>query len=390
MYTWKYSLYAPYNGYSMSKREPSTSRPFTPHAYNILQTLFRKYGADLVYVMWEDVSRFLNSEFGYNISDVTLSVGDYLLPVAMINTRFKDVTMTIDASKFYLVVGNCVDKGVLSTVSLKSYLSNIGDLEPTLKRPGMSMFGVDTNVVIKHVVVPVPSGCEVRPIIYNYQTQDAPRNLIVMSCHLGTSVEFSKKGKQFMNLRKVDNGKIVDTTIKVGVASCQQVPGGPKKTVLGTKHLGKSSDTIMIIQIPLMEQKSLDHLRIDHSLDQRIYRAIGPAFISHGSTMCFRGHDAASAKHAQRDMSKPVRVTVIKYVAIDTPCESDVKLLVEEITARYEDPVANWVGSLVTQESHAGDLEPPHNAPQVNDEYIRALMSVNHSASDMYPSDSDI
>ena len=83
-------------------------------------------GLDIVKISWEDNARDKNSSNGPHISDLTLNIGNYPMPIIREN-NFIDKTWDIDINKIPIVVGNHkLKKSKLKRISLKQYLQNIG------------------------------------------------------------------------------------------------------------------------------------------------------------------------------------------------------------------------------------------------------------------------
>jgi hypothetical protein len=357
---------------------------------------FSKRGMSIVTTSWDDVQRFNTSCWGSNISDCSLAtMCGNTLPIVKLRDNFEDQVSIMPSGKIYMIVGNAVCGGDLKTISLKTYLNNVGKSEPSLENPDMSLYcrDLDDAVAIRYQTVLVPgNAAELQPVVYNYQTtEDNPKNLIALSCHLGTTAHLNKPGKQLLALRTVRDKKVVNTTIKVQ----RDTDDGklPKKTVLGTKHMGTVRNTIMFIQIPLVQRNdefgSFGSFASNLSFDAPVYRSMSPAYVDHGKTLgAFSGH-GMSTSDIERDTYQPITITVTTYVSTNGEItDLDVDKVYRELTEKHQ--CGDWVGSIVTQtpnETLAGKSlgKCPHSAPQLNEEYVRLLSHVSSSSTNSYP-----
>lgn len=355
----------------------------------------RQKGIQLSNISWEDVQRFENSCYGPNISDCTLSTSTGVdLPIAKMGSNFQDVVSIMDSKKIFLIVGN-YENGEKRAIRLCTYLKNIGAFEPSLQNPTLSLYDTvnDSKITVRYQVVLVPNNSvEVIPTVFNYQTKSSksPKNLMALSCHLGTTAHLNTPGKQWLDMRRFGENGIVKTAIKVSLSPSP--PGGlttenaPKKTVCGVKEMGLSNNTFLFVQIPLEQKRSLIS---DASLTGPVYRSISSAYVDEGRELgSFGGHDKTAIDGIRRDITQPITVTVSTYIIVDTLDSADIDEIYTTLTKRYE--IGDWIGSIVTQTGTSAKKEfeeCPLSAPPVDSEYIKSIMRMS-SASDIYP-DSD-
>ncbi len=70
-----------------------------------LQTLAKAHNLQICNVSWEDTSHTQNSFFGHNIADMTLTVGDSLMPMIRA-PNFAEFTADLDSTECIVSVGN--------------------------------------------------------------------------------------------------------------------------------------------------------------------------------------------------------------------------------------------------------------------------------------------
>ena len=87
------------------------------------QKFAEKEGLSITNVSWEDNARFKNSSLGPCISDVTLNVNNYDMPIIR-EPNFTDTTCDIALEKIPLIVGNEKESNHLKCINLKEYLQN--------------------------------------------------------------------------------------------------------------------------------------------------------------------------------------------------------------------------------------------------------------------------
>ena len=176
--------------------------------------LIKNEGLVINSVSWEDCARNKGSVWGPNISDMTLQVNGYLMPVIR-EHNFTDKTWDVKMDKLPIIVGNQTDSEneKLKTISLRKYLSNF-DKYMTTKIDNKSFdltvnkkdINNDTKMKDTHVIMssqccmlPIEKGKETKfnVAIFNYQsTKNNPAVLCIVSTSKGTSAQIIEDGSQ--------------------------------------------------------------------------------------------------------------------------------------------------------------------------------------------------
>ena len=241
------------------------------HASNMINS----EGLSINSVSWEDCARNKGSCWGPNISDMTLQVNKYLMPVIR-EDNFKDKTWDVNMDKIPIVIGNeTSDKNTkLKTVSLREYLSNFDkymshkipfkkfDLTVKPKNNMDNPFNwgnnnndnnkmKDTHVIMSSqcCILPIEKGKETKfsVAVFNYQSsKNNPAVLCIVSTSKGTSAQIIENGTQQLLFN--NNGvksefiaqRLSDNRIERGVS----VEGPMTKQE-------KQDNCIIVIQVPL-------------------------------------------------------------------------------------------------------------------------------------------
>ena len=242
-------------------------------------------------VSWDDASRGVVdgclSVYGTNITDTTLCTksGDKLYLIRPEN--FNERLGKIRAKDLRLLVGNHVpntrDEDLRST-SLDEYLSCIGvfggyaGLDPS---KNLSAKHLDDFVSVRFQTVFIPmtkvdAGGPVEEICaqsysYNTHTADNPKNIMLLCSSQGTAVLQNLPGKQRLQHHVVKIGQVQNawldarpTRFKVAEAQAETAAeraaavaaGKACARALGFKAMGLSMNTVMTIQIPLVQKKT--------------------------------------------------------------------------------------------------------------------------------------
>eukprot|EP01091_Cochliopodium_minus_P016945 TRINITY_DN6504_c0_g1_i1.p1 TRINITY_DN6504_c0_g1~~TRINITY_DN6504_c0_g1_i1.p1 ORF type:complete len:592 (+),score=180.15 TRINITY_DN6504_c0_g1_i1:30-1805(+) len=164
---------------------------------NYSLNLASKHGLNIVYASWEDNGRNKESSWGPCISDMTLQVGDRMMPVIR-QPNFTDLTWDVPMEKIPLVVGN-ENNDPLYQTNLKEYLK---DVRSYLTKPNTWKGNVkslyceerDSQVIMSSQTcfLPVPKSTESKfnVALMNYQsTQYNPAVLAIVSTSNGTSCQ---------------------------------------------------------------------------------------------------------------------------------------------------------------------------------------------------------
>jgi len=88
-----------------------------------ISNLVSQVGLSINNVSWEDCARNKDSVWGPCISDMTLQVNEYRMPVIRY-ANYTDKTWDVEIDKIPIVVGNEKINSKLETISLKYYLQN--------------------------------------------------------------------------------------------------------------------------------------------------------------------------------------------------------------------------------------------------------------------------
>lgn len=343
-----------------------------------LKSLANSYGLDISTVTWEDTARTKGSCMGPNISDMTLHVEPYNMPVIR-KPNFADVTADQPIENFTVVVGNH-NGSELKQISLKDYLENLCNYSDA--QPHECLLKERDSVILtsaQSCILPLDNGSvEFCVQLYNYQSnydKSDPAVLVIMSNSEGTSVQvvygttklyFNNNGTAF-NLKAE---RLSDDRKKRGVEI-----DGPMTDE------EKNKNALFIYQIPLKQMKKsrygsgcmLECYSFEGSFEgsiggtklgcrppclnnSNIYRGFEKAIISKGTEKgIFNG---ISNIKLVRDERFPIRCTVQYYNVTDNPTISEDQLseIAKTISNTYD--TANYKGSLVLTEKSDRKTEP--------------------------------
>jgi len=172
-----------------------------------LQEYARKHGLQILKVTWEDTGRSKNSCWGPNISDMTLRLDKYseLLPVIRF-PNFEDKTADLSMEQFSVSVGN--EKGsTIEKIPLKKYLESPNSyIKSDVELPSLLCEERDKNILVsaQFCILPLSDGtCEFNVHLYNYQSFDTPKVLVLVVSQQGTSAQVLTGNPLYFN----DNGK---------------------------------------------------------------------------------------------------------------------------------------------------------------------------------------
>jgi len=181
-----------------------------------VQQLVDRFGFCITNVSWEDNSRDKSSIYGPCVSDMTLLVGQFQMPLIR-SPNFTDLSWDVKMEKIPLVVGN--ENGVnLHVITLTEYLQNFSNYlhnSSGFKFPHKSLHASrDTHVLMsaQACFLPVPFGSEVEfnVALFNFQSSVGnPAVLAIVATAKGTSAHIidSANGRSGQKLFFNKNGK---------------------------------------------------------------------------------------------------------------------------------------------------------------------------------------
>jgi hypothetical protein len=227
---------------------------------------------DIMNVLWEDTGRWEGSSVGPNISDVTIEVEmkdsrghrrTALMPVLRY-PNFTDKTGDVAIDRIWIPVGNQVEGGTLSHISLREFLA-----EPTRYltlpdkgkiRGGSLLARRDSHALVsaQAAFLPIPQSGEATfwPVIFNYQsTRRNPAVLTLLITRQGTSVTVVDNARDTVNgqswgQRLFFNSGGQRTPLTAERLSTVKANG---VTANGedAASLGADANLLMIVQVPL-------------------------------------------------------------------------------------------------------------------------------------------
>ncbi|QGR54347.1 hypothetical protein [Moumouvirus maliensis] len=166
---------------------------------NVRQKL-ADYNLNINNVVWEDTSRFKNSCFGSNISDLTLKVENKRMPIIRGN-NFTDITVDLEKNKLpKLVVGN-QNSTSLVKVTLEEYLRNFHEY-CGIVIPNTNLYSDrDEHILTSAQACILPmreNKVEFAVDLYNYQSGSEPAVLVIIATAYGTSAQVVSGGNTIL------------------------------------------------------------------------------------------------------------------------------------------------------------------------------------------------
>ena len=232
--------------------------PSDPNA----RTCAYKAGLKITAISWEDNARTKNSSWGPCISDMTLSVDGFDMPLIRSTSNFKDETWDVEIEKIPLVVGN-EDDSMLRTVTLKEYLGNLRDyLHTPSKWPGskksLLIPGEDKHVICSaqacFLPVPAEGDAKFNVAIRNYQSRPKdPAILAIVASANGTSarvLDSSCKVPLYHN-NKGQRASYVGQRL----SDFRRETGSEQTSDAPMTASEKSQNMLLVIQVPLKQKK---------------------------------------------------------------------------------------------------------------------------------------
>ena len=354
---------------------------------------YKKYNLVSEKVQWNDVERYSNSCWGSNISDWTLVLknDENLLPLIK-PQNFTDKVSVMSTDKIGLIVGNEKFGEELRAITLSEYLKNFDKYNSDCDRnTNLYSEEMDSKITIRAQAVPLPVDSktgiiEFNPTSYSYQTvsNDDPRNVNVVSSHLGTSSQTDCSSKQNIFIQRTLPDQRKENVYFKAKAESSETDDEKSltSTILGTKSMGCGRNRVIFIQIPIKQ-------KVKHSRNNIYNNIYGSNIISKRSNNinleCCRSFENANIYHGTnagyakklgrtdlvRDKNQHITITVCFYYAVPNGILTDenVKRIRDDLTSVYKDGF--WTGSLVTnQQIVVEESEPPIKLTQEMKDFI--------------------
>ena len=355
-----------------------------------LQRRCRRYGLQVMNVMWEDTGRAAGSSLGPNISDLTLQVHEpltgatpkHLLPVIRY-PNFSDKTADVRADKIWIKVGNQNKSGQTVAVPLLEVLSNLKEYmsDPgSLRGRGNFITKRDSHFLVsaQHVFLPIPKKgtATFNPVLFNYQS--APQNPAVLTLLVtreGTSAAVidnnHEDGQRSWGQQLYYNNagqRTLFTAERKSTVKARIESGQAKASDKGA--LEEGADMMMIIQVPL-KHKNMGYMmglsgggaNYDKAMEsaapmsapKKRARRRGPKSDVEQAVL---GHGQDDGKFREmagyklvRDNRFPIRITVQFYKATSNGVVSDQDLKEVSKSIKQVYTSGDYVGSLVMPRS---------------------------------------
>ena len=226
-----------------------------------------KYGLAINTVSWEDTARDKNSCVGPNISDITLCVANYDMPMIR-RPNYSDVSCDMPIDKFNVTVGNETFAD-LKRISLKDFLKDISTY--TDSNVGSMLLDRDVEILTsaQACVLPVDKTgsveFNVRLFNYQYKAKD-PAVLVVIASANGTSCQVITEYQQKLYFN--DNGMAANFVAK-GLTQHRKEQG----TTSASSDLNqeeKEQNALFVFQIPLKQkyEPPLSHFLNSSNMEQ--------------------------------------------------------------------------------------------------------------------------
>uniref|UniRef100_A0A6G6ACI3 Uncharacterized protein n=1 Tax=Borely moumouvirus TaxID=2712067 RepID=A0A6G6ACI3_9VIRU len=354
---------------------------------NVRQKL-ADYNLNVNNVVWEDTSRFKNSCFGSNISDLTLKVENKRMPIIRGN-NFTDVTVDLEKNKLpKLVVGN-QNSTSLVKVTLEEYLGNFHEYCGTVI-PNTNLYSDRDEYVLTSAqacILPLRENkVEFAVDLYNYQSGSEPAVLVIIATAYGTSAQVVSGGNTILYFNDEGTSRL----FKAERLRDYRLAQG--KSLDGSMDAEeKALNGIYIFQVPLKISNSRRQNMFESDLYpvKALYFGEESAMLSStnessGSLFSVRNTRSVSSRGMDRailslgnekgpfkgikdsngrayslirDSDKPIRLTVQFYMCTDTNDISDthVKEISEQIGNIYDQGINE--GSLVVDVSTKPGLQ---------------------------------
>lgn len=216
-------------------------------------------------VTWEDNGRSKGSCWGPCISDMTLGVDQYCMPLVRGSSNFEDVTWDVEMDRITLVVGN-ESGSELKKVTLTEYLRNFRSYlhDPSQcagDATSLWVDGKDQHVMVsaQACMLPIPKdGTETKfhVQIRNYQSRpQRPAVLAIVASAAGTSAQILDGS--VMSLWHNNNGqRAAFLAERLSAVRTRESPSSPKTKPKEMTDSEKERNILLVIQVPLKRPDS--------------------------------------------------------------------------------------------------------------------------------------
>jgi len=313
------------------------------------QNKLKAIGLNIATVAWEDTSRYNNSCWGDNISDMTLKVGDKRMPLIR-SANFNDVTIDLTADKLpNLVVGN-ESHGSLTTISLEKYLKDFNLY--CGQDDNINLYCERDNHILTSVqacVLPSDSGkVEFAVDLYNYQSdENEPAVLVIMAAAYGTSAQVVCGGNTVLYFNEKSTSRLFKAE---RISEYRQNRGQSISGDMTTEE--KALNGIYIFQVPLKIKSRPRNAYVCQSQGSYSYESATsrcvPQSLGMERAILTLGEEKGKYKGIlkgngkpyvlTRDTGKPIRLTIQFYMCSDTDSITDdnVKEIAGQIRHIYD------------------------------------------------------
>lgn len=314
------------------------------------------YGLGISNVSWEDSARTKNSSWGPCISDVTLQVDPYKMPIVR-NPNFSDLSWDVPIEKIPLIVGNEIGDS-LYAISLKEYLQNFRSYLHTpsdWKGSNKSLLAPrDSHVLMSSQAcfLPVPRGAETEfyVALFNYQSRKSnPAVLVIVATSKGTSAQIVDSGDNQNGQKLFFNKNGERCPFIAQRLSDNRTEKGETNYGQPMSQIEKQENMIAIIQVPLRVniQKSFFSEELNSVSQNKMFSQsnVEDAIVKVGDSQ--GKFSEIGGLEIERDPNFPVRVTLQFYKTTDNGIINveDIKQIATSLEQSRKN--ADSIGSLV-------------------------------------------
>lgn len=312
------------------------------------------YGLAISNVSWEDSARTKNSAWGPCISDVTLQVGPYKMPIIR-NPNFSDLSWDVPIEKIPLIVGNELGN-TLYAVSLKEYLQNFR----TYLHSPSDWRGSNKSLLAQrdsHVLMssqacflPVPRGAEVEfhVSLFNYQSRKSnPAVLVIVASSKGTSAQIVDSGDNQNGQKLFFNKNGERCPFIAQRLSDNRTEKGETNYGQPMNQMEKQDNMIAIIQVPLRVNIQKTFFQDENVAQNKMFSAsnVEDAIVKVGESQ--GKFTEIGGLEIERDPNFPVRVTLQFYKTTDNGVINIEDLKQVALSLEQSRKNADSIGSLV-------------------------------------------
>lgn len=238
----------------------------------VCQTYNRNYKA--LYVSWNDNSRYVNSCFGKNITDCTITDENNEKYLCIRPDNFNERIGSVKAKDVHLIMGTS-QTGRIGTLDeyLKDFYQYSKYRFPNIE-PSTSLMGdEDQEISIRFQALFIPEGRNLCTTSFNYQTYSDtdPKNIIILCTSQGTFVNKDKRGTQKQYIHRPgdhvtsrwNNHYMELTSSRFGVCQSQVETLDERQeaiqnnlassALIGLKSMGEGFNRLMTIQVPIVQ-----------------------------------------------------------------------------------------------------------------------------------------